>query len=233
MPASPARPSRHPHVRKSGSSEGIGFDFEAWRPLRRTWLWLLVGFGAGLLLFLLVVSVARKPDRTPDTLDPAPPTADGPAYTPLPSPVPADADGASGMGDAPGDVAGGDSDRPHLVEPPAPPPPPVVEPVEPLPPPVAVGNTPSPDVPRPIAGQTPPPRYPAASLRRGENGTVTVRATIGLDGRPRDVEVAGSSGYRRLDRAATDAVRRWRFHPAMSGGQAVEASVNVPIEFKQ
>jgi protein TonB len=86
--------------------------------------------------------------------------------------------------------------------------------------------------PQPIAGQTPAPDYPAASLRRGESGTVLIRVMVGIDGRPDDVDVANSSGSRRLDRAAVRAVRRWRFHPARSNGQPIEASVNVPIEFK-
>ncbi|MBB1059392.1 energy transducer TonB [Marilutibacter spongiae] len=197
----------------------------------RTWIWLLGGFAIGLLLFLLVFLAGRRDARVPDPADAAPPTADGPAYTALPSPLPADADGASGMGDAPDALAGDEDSRPHLVE--APPPPPVpAEPEMPLPDPVAVDVPVSPTgEPTPIPGQTPPPRYPATSLRRGETGTVLVRATIGVDGRPRQLDIARSSGYRRLDRAAMDAVRRWRFQPAQANGQPVEASVNVPIEF--
>ena len=40
------------------------------------------------------------------------------------------------------------------------------------------------------------------------------------------------SGSRELDRAATDAVRRWRFTPAQSNGQAVPGSIEVPFDFK-
>ncbi len=232
MPASTARSSTHPHARRRAAAEDRGIDFSAWRPLPHTWAWLLGALVAGLLLFLLAWMAGRR-DDAPDASDPAPPTADGPAYTALPSPLPADDDGASGMGDAPARIADDDS-RPHLVEPPAPPPPPAPS-EAPLPAPVAMDPLPPAAVgePRPIPGQTPPPRYPATSLRRGETGTVMVRATIGLDGRPRDIDIARSSGYRRLDRAAMDAVRRWRFQPAESNGQAVEASVNVPIEFKR
>jgi TonB family protein len=39
------------------------------------------------------------------------------------------------------------------------------------------------------------------------------------------------SGARELDRAAVEAVRRWRFAPATRGGQPVEGSVQVPITF--
>jgi protein TonB len=85
--------------------------------------------------------------------------------------------------------------------------------------------------PKPIPGQSPAPRYPAQALRRGEGGTVTVRVEIGADGRPDQVSVASSSGSRRLDRAATDAVRRWRFTPAMRQGEAVAGTVVVPITF--
>ena len=36
---------------------------------------------------------------------------------------------------------------------------------------------------------------------------------------------------RYLDRAAMEAVRRWKFKPAVRGGQAVAAEVIVPLEF--
>ena len=85
--------------------------------------------------------------------------------------------------------------------------------------------------PQPIAGQTPAPRYPPQALRRGERGTVMVRVEIGPDGVPGAVSVANSSGSRLLDRAAVDAVRRWRFRPAQANGRPTVGSVLVPISF--
>ena len=40
-----------------------------------------------------------------------------------------------------------------------------------------------------------------------------------------------ASGSRDLDRAAMQAVRRWRFEPAMAGGQPTVGQVIVPIDF--
>ena len=59
-----------------------------------------------------------------------------------------------------------------------------------------------------------------------------VRAQVGVDGVPSEVSVGRSSGSRELDRAAVEAVRRWRFRPAMSGELPVSASVQVPISFE-
>jgi protein TonB len=79
---------------------------------------------------------------------------------------------------------------------------------------------------------------PAAALSRHapcalrETGTVRVLVTVGADGVPTDVSVESSSQSRDLDRAALDAVRKWRFRPAQRGGQAVAGSVVVPIEFR-
>lgn len=45
------------------------------------------------------------------------------------------------------------------------------------------------------------------------------------------VEVARKSGSRLLDRAAVDAVRKWRFSPAMQDGRKIAAAVEVPVDF--
>ena len=63
------------------------------------------------------------------------------------------------------------------------------------------------------------------------SGRVLLRVRVGADGRAETVDVAASSGYDRLDRAAIDAVRRWRFVPARRGDAAVSAWINVPIAF--
>lgn len=83
----------------------------------------------------------------------------------------------------------------------------------------------------PLPIEAPPPRYPRDALRRGESGEVLLRVMVGTDGVPLAVEVARGSGSRALDRAAGDSVRRWRFRPALRGGEPVEAEVQVPIRF--
>jgi protein TonB len=79
--------------------------------------------------------------------------------------------------------------------------------------------------------ENPPPAYPAISRRLNEEGRVVVRVWVSEDGRAMRVELARSSGHDRLDRSALEAVGRWRFVPARKGGQAVAASVLVPVAF--
>jgi periplasmic protein TonB len=80
--------------------------------------------------------------------------------------------------------------------------------------------------------RNPPPRYPLAARRSGEEGTVTLRVRVTADGRAASVNIESSSGSPSLDRAALEAVRAWRFVPARSGLENVEAWVLVPIVFR-
>lgn len=76
------------------------------------------------------------------------------------------------------------------------------------------------------------PPYPAMSRRMGEQGKVQLRVLVNADGSAAQVELKTSSGSSRLDQAALDAVKRWRFVPAKQGTQPVAAWVIVPISFK-
>ncbi len=78
----------------------------------------------------------------------------------------------------------------------------------------------------------PKPSYPAISRRMGEQGEVLLRVRVMRDGLPRDVEILAPSGSPRLDRAAAEAVRGWRFTPARQGDEAVESWLRVPIVFR-
>lgn len=78
----------------------------------------------------------------------------------------------------------------------------------------------------------PRPGYPALSRRLREEGQVTLRVLVSPDGQPAQVELRSSSGSERLDRAAREAVARWRFVPARRGETAIESWVLVPIVFK-
>ncbi|WDM69119.1 MULTISPECIES: energy transducer TonB [Xanthomonas] len=191
-----------------------------------------IAFGAGLLLFLLVWATGRKDDFYKAA--PAPPSASAPtdaqAIQPLPAPLPAQ-DGASDM-----PQAKPPEDTPALVET-APPPPPAPAPLPedavagapgtPTAAPVAGGHRPV-----PMQGQMPPPRYPSAALRRGDAGEVVVRVDVDAAGNPGGVTLVQRSGSRDLDRAAMEAVRHWRFHPAQNSGQPVAGSLDVPFQFK-
>jgi len=75
------------------------------------------------------------------------------------------------------------------------------------------------------------PIYPRAELARGIEGETLVWLRVDLSGSPVQVKVQRSSGNVNLDRAALDAVRKWRFEPAVRNGAAVEVEVTVPVRF--
>jgi protein TonB len=77
----------------------------------------------------------------------------------------------------------------------------------------------------------PAPAYPPMSRRLAEQGRVMVRVLIGTDGLPQKAELQAGSGYDRLDRAALDAVMRWRFVPGRRGDVPEAMWVSVPIVF--
>jgi len=77
----------------------------------------------------------------------------------------------------------------------------------------------------------PPPTYPPESRELGEQGKVLLRVLVNANGGVEQVNLRKSSGYQRLDQAAQNAVKQWRFVPAKRGEQAVTAWVVVPISF--
>lgn len=80
--------------------------------------------------------------------------------------------------------------------------------------------------------RNPPPRYPLAARRAGEQGTVTLKVLVTREGLPARVDLEKSSGSAHLDHAALEAVKTWRFAPARQGAEPVESWVLVPIVFR-
>ncbi len=76
------------------------------------------------------------------------------------------------------------------------------------------------------------PTYPPASRRASEEGTVRLKVLVDESGRPKDVQVAQSSGFSRLDDAGKQAVRRWKFVPATDGSKAISVWTQVSISFR-
>jgi protein TonB len=60
---------------------------------------------------------------------------------------------------------------------------------------------------------------------------VILRVLVSEAGLPQAVEVRDSSHHPRLDQAALEAVRRWRFLPARKGPEPFAAWVLVPLTF--
>lgn len=185
---------------------------------------LALAFGAGLLMFLFLWMDQRNDtDFFKASTTGATPGEEAGLPVPLPADVASDDQTASGLslppqGQQPGLAAG---DQPRIIEP--------VAQVAPPPPsrnsPAMAGNT------SPVPISRPPPAYPREAMRRRIGGTVRVQATVAPDGSVERMDVAESSGNRYLDRAAMEAVRRWRFTPAMRNGQPVTAAVVIPVDF--
>lgn len=97
---------------------------------------------------------------------------------------------------------------------------------------------PPPNAPIRIAGTIQPPRkikdvppvYPAIAQSARVQGNVVLEATIGTDGRVRDVRVMQSIPL--LDLAAINAVRQWEFEPTLLNGQPTAIIMSVTINFK-
>ncbi len=76
-----------------------------------------------------------------------------------------------------------------------------------------------------------PPVYPQEAALNGQHGTVVVVIHVSPTGTAAGVDLLRSSGYVLLDRAARDAVLRWRFLPAVKDGQPVASDMTMGFEF--
>jgi protein TonB len=90
----------------------------------------------------------------------------------------------------------------------------------------AIGNGVS--IPRAI--YSPEPEFSEEARRSKYQGEVTLLATIGADGRTRNLVVVRSLGMG-LDEKAMEAVRTWRFEPARKNGQPVAVQMNIIVNF--
>ncbi len=77
-----------------------------------------------------------------------------------------------------------------------------------------------------------PPRYPLEAARDGEQGWVDVEFTVNADGTVSNAHVTNSDPPQVFDRAALEAVSRWRFKPALINGTATAVVLKRRVEFK-
>lgn len=75
------------------------------------------------------------------------------------------------------------------------------------------------------------PIYPQEALRSHQAGWAVVSFTIETSGRTANTHVTSSQPRRVFDRAAIEAVARYRFTPAMKNGEPVESTREQRIEF--
>jgi TonB family protein len=93
-------------------------------------------------------------------------------------------------------------------------------------------TTPSPATTRtqnPVLVSKPPLVYPTAARKAHASGAVHVTVRVGKDGRV--LEAHATSGQFLLLFAAEDAIRNWRYKPALRDGQPVEATTYVTLNF--
>jgi len=76
----------------------------------------------------------------------------------------------------------------------------------------------------------PPPVYPKEARKKHIEGVVVLRADIGVDGIVQKLEVV--SGDPVLVPAALDAVRKWRYSPALLNGKPVSVTTTLHVTFK-
>jgi periplasmic protein TonB len=83
----------------------------------------------------------------------------------------------------------------------------------------------------PIPIYQPEAQFSEEARKLKHQGSVIVQAVIGPDGKPRDLRVIRALGMG-LDEKALEAVRSWKFKPALKDGQAVAVIVNVEVNFR-
>lgn len=82
-----------------------------------------------------------------------------------------------------------------------------------------------------VAISTPRPVYPHESELRGEYGVVTCLLHVDERGIVTRVDVLATSGYQRLDRAAVEGLKRWRFEPALVDGKPAAGTLRHQVRF--
>jgi protein TonB len=152
-------------------------------------------------------ALARQSAPAGVTAEPFPPAGNGEAGAPAARPAPPGA----GSGPAPGGAAPAAGDAARVA------------------PGTGDGIT---QTAHPRGGYQVRPSYPSSARRLGAQGTTLLRVHVAADGRVSEVRVESSAGHPDLDRAASEAVARWRFEPARRGTEPVAMWVRLPVEFR-
>lgn len=83
----------------------------------------------------------------------------------------------------------------------------------------------------PKAKYTPEPDFSEEARKAKYQGTVTLSAIIGPDGKPRNLRVVRSLGMG-LDEKALEKVRTWLFEPGKRNGQPVSVAMTLEVDFR-
>ena len=79
--------------------------------------------------------------------------------------------------------------------------------------------------------KNPAPVYPQLARESGWEGVVLLSVFVQSDGKPGQVNVEKSSGYKILDHAALTAVKKWQFKPVRVGNISFSTWARIPIRF--
>jgi TonB family protein len=82
----------------------------------------------------------------------------------------------------------------------------------------------------PQAISSPDPEYTEEARQAKKQGTCVLSMIVDEQGHPRDLRVIRGLGFG-LDSKALDAVRQWRFQPALKDGKPVNVQISVEVEF--
>jgi periplasmic protein TonB len=173
------------------------------------------------------VLVAPEPEPAPPPPKPVPPPPKPEPKPVVPKPTPKP---------TPKPVAKPEPVREVAQEPvqqaaPTPPTPPAAPPVQ--------QAAPAPEAPAPVTPprtdaahlNNPAPQYPALSRRLGEQGRVMLDVYILPDGSVGEIKLNRSSGFPRLDNAALQAVKTWKYVPAKRGDKPIPFWYVQPVSF--
>lgn len=86
------------------------------------------------------------------------------------------------------------------------------------------------EIERPVLLSKVEPAYPTTARMARMTGRVTIDAVIGLDGGVESAEVSSSTSTL-FNEAALDAVRHWKYRPALMNGRPVRVYFKVAVEF--
>ena len=67
--------------------------------------------------------------------------------------------------------------------------------------------------------------------KKGWEGRVLIQAEIDREGNVSEIKVLESSGFKVLDNASLETLKKWKFTPAKIGNKFVDDTVNIPVKF--
>ena len=77
------------------------------------------------------------------------------------------------------------------------------------------------------------PKYPFWRRILGGEGSVVLTVIIAEDGRVTNVQIDNPSPYEDYDEAAADAVKTWRYSPAMIAGKTAKVPHRIEVKFPE